>query len=99
MDKETWSAVVYGVKKSWTRLSDWSELNWLNIKGEIDKYTILLEEYNILLASVDRSSRKKISKAAVILNDTIDQMDSIRHWIPKKQNKHSFQVYMKCSTV
>ena len=22
MDRETWSAVVYGVSKSWTRLSD-----------------------------------------------------------------------------
>jgi len=26
MDRETWRAVVYGVAKSWTRLSDWTEL-------------------------------------------------------------------------
>ena len=27
MDREAWSAVVHGVAKSWTQLSDWTELN------------------------------------------------------------------------
>ena len=27
MDREAWCAVVHGVTKSWTRLSDWTELN------------------------------------------------------------------------
>ena len=28
MDREAWSAVIHGVAKSRTRLSDWTELNW-----------------------------------------------------------------------
>ena len=28
MDREAWRAVIHGVGKSWTRLSDWTELNW-----------------------------------------------------------------------
>ena len=28
MDREAWRAVIYGVTKSRTRLSDWNELNW-----------------------------------------------------------------------
>ena len=28
MDREAWRAVVHGVAKSWTQLSDWTELNW-----------------------------------------------------------------------
>ena len=28
MDREAWSAAIHGVEKSWTRLSDWTELNW-----------------------------------------------------------------------
>ena len=27
MDREAWRVVVHGVAKSWTRLSDWTELN------------------------------------------------------------------------
>ena len=28
MDKEAWRAAIHGVAKSWTRLSNWTELNW-----------------------------------------------------------------------
>ena len=29
MDGEAWCAVVHGVARSWTRLRDWTELNWI----------------------------------------------------------------------
>ena len=29
MDREAWRAAVHGVAKSWTRLSNWTELNWM----------------------------------------------------------------------
>ena len=29
MDREAWRAAVHGVAKSWTQLSDWTELNWI----------------------------------------------------------------------
>ena len=34
MDREAWHAAVHGVSKSWTRLSDWSELNWTENPSE-----------------------------------------------------------------
>ena len=36
MDREAWSAAVHGVAKSWTQLSNWTELNWteVNWKGK-----------------------------------------------------------------
>ena len=34
MVREAWRAVVHGVAKSWTQLSDWTELNWYS-------YTVL----------------------------------------------------------
>ena len=32
MDKKAWRGAVHGVTKSWTRLSDWTELNWTELK-------------------------------------------------------------------
>ena len=46
MDREAWHAAVHGVRKSWTQLSDWTELNWgLNIY----KLNIQLKEKRIYL--------------------------------------------------
>ena len=28
MDREAWRAAIHGVTNSWTRLSEWTELNW-----------------------------------------------------------------------
>ena len=28
MDREAWHAAIHGVAKSWTRLGNWTELNW-----------------------------------------------------------------------
>ena len=32
MDREAWHAAIHGVAKSWARLSDWTELNWEDLK-------------------------------------------------------------------
>ena len=34
MDREAWHAVIHGVAKSRTRLSDWTELNWAEGRGK-----------------------------------------------------------------
>ena len=32
MDREAWRATINGVAKSWTRLRDWTELNWALVR-------------------------------------------------------------------
>ena len=40
MDREAWYAAIHRVAKSWTRLSDWTELNWM-AKNRNDMYGVL----------------------------------------------------------
>ena len=38
MDREAWRAAIHGVAKSQTRLSDWTELNWLMLGWRVAEY-------------------------------------------------------------
>ena len=49
----------------------------INIKGEIDRNTVIVGDFYTPLTSLDRSSRQKINNKAAALNDTLDQMDLI----------------------
>ena len=49
----------------------------INIKGEIDRNTVIAGDFYTPLTSLDRSSRQKINNKAAALNDTLDQMDLI----------------------
>ena len=42
MDREAWRTAVYGVTKIWTRLSDWTELNWTTTKNCLNYSTVIL---------------------------------------------------------
>ena len=66
---------------------------------DIDSNILILGDFNTPLSTMDRSSKmKNINKDIVALNNALDQMDltdiCIEHFIPKKQNTHSFQMHM-----
>ena len=48
-----------------------------DIKGEIDRNTIIVGGYNTPLTKMDGSSKQKINKETQVLNDTLDEMDRI----------------------
>ena len=45
--------------------------------GEINNNTIIVGDFNTPLTPMDRSTKQKINKETLILNDTIDQLDLI----------------------
>ena len=48
-----------------------------DIKGEIDRNTVIVRYFNTPLTSMNRSSRQKINKETMTLQNTLDQMDLI----------------------
>ena len=62
MDRKAWCAALHGVAKSWTRLSDWTELNW-NIEDtkHINNCKIVIESiYSRVKARETLEMRKRI---------------------------------------
>ena len=49
----------------------------MDIKGEIDRNTVIVGDFSTSLTSMNRSSRQKINKDREALNGTLDQMDLI----------------------
>ena len=47
----------------------------IDIQGEIDSNTIKVGNFKTPLITMNRSSRQKINKETLALNDTLDQMD------------------------
>ena len=47
------------------------------LKGETDKNTIIVGDLNTWVTALDTSSKQKINKGILALNDTLDQMDII----------------------
>ena len=48
MDREAWRATIHGVTKSWTRLSDWTELPEITKEGKPFSYPLKLTGFPIL---------------------------------------------------
>ena len=40
MDREAWHAAIHGIAKSRTRLSNWTELNWIDAQADIQKQAV-----------------------------------------------------------
>ena len=45
------------------------------VKKYLDNNTLILGDFNLVLSTLDRSSKHNISKEMGALNDTLDQMD------------------------
>ena len=76
MDREAWRAAIPGVAKSWTRLSDWTELNWSPLIYIQNCLSILLSldnfrsSYNVMYhskSSIHESFRKSFISFEVIV--------------------------------
>ena len=52
MDREAWHAAFHGVAKSWTWLSDWTELNWQHLTAYWDLVMLLFFSCSVMSNSL-----------------------------------------------
>ena len=101
MDREAWGAVIHGISRSWTWLSDWTELN----------HTVTLISYTskvmlkILQARLQQYANHELPDVQAGFRKgrgTRDQIANIR-WIMEKarefQKKHRFLPYWLCQSL
>ena len=66
MDREAWHAVVHGVAKSRTRLSNWTELNWMDASIPKGQTKFLLKKYQWnMIASNNKEKKHSVTVQSV----------------------------------
>ena len=65
MDRGAWCAAIHGVTKSWTRLSDSTELNWHNILSVL---VIVFKTVNLNSFCTDNDSIRLVKKVSSMVN-------------------------------
>ena len=88
MDREAWRAAIHRVARSRTRLSDWTELNW--ISGKRQWYLLLSLSFNNTSShcTLSKWSRKhKDQKGKVKTASFVDDIIVYTEKIPKESTK------------
>ena len=57
MDREAWHAVVHGVAKNQTWLSDWTELNWLVWRNSTNTTGLNAENIHYLASPLQKKKK------------------------------------------
>ena len=70
-----------------------------DIKGEIDSDTTMVGDINTPLTPMDRSSKQKINKETVALNDALDQMDLVDIYTTFYPKTSQYTFFSKAQTI
>ena len=84
MDREAWCAVIHGVAKSWTRLSDWSDLIWSEEKRGVGVW----ECYGKLWAKLHNLEQKAEVKSSQdwIIKNQLSSSNFLTNWLLQLRN-------------
>ena len=93
MDREAWHAVIHGVAKNWTRLSNWTELNWHDILQTDHNHPTLYENSSEMLLFISSQEIKLISLCIELLGHKtcFNKWDRKKIW--HKTLKSDFTLY------
>ena len=69
----------------------------MSMKGEINKNTIIVGDFNTPLTTMDRSTKQKINKETQTLSGTMDQLDLIDIYRTFHPPKNQFHPFLKCT--
>ena len=64
MNREAWRAAINGVTKSWIRLSNWTELNWMSLNHFAEHLAFSEDSISVV---------KQQDQAASIMGQSMDE--------------------------
>ena len=91
MDREAWRATSHGVTKSWTRLSDWTELNWSYYGVDLHFLVISdIEDFFMysLIICINISSLEKMFSKLFCPFLKVDDLFSFKKWFYVQNDGH-----------
>ena len=105
MDREAWCAPFHGVTKSWTWLSDWTELNWLCARNYAKHLTCLLTHsfiQSLFIEYINFQERGLIPKDTTSKpNRTLTSWRLLSRWVEtviKKKTNNNYMITFDDST-
>ena len=81
MDRETWHAAVHGISKSWTRLSDWTELKGICIGAQHSSFTINPKGASLVAERVKKETACIVGDLGLI-SGLVRKIPERRKWLP-----------------
>ena len=70
MDRDAWCSAVHGVAKSWSQLSDWTELNWTEYVYNFDNLEKLNKFLETYILPILNHKEKENLKRLINTNET-----------------------------
>ena len=91
IDREAWHAVIHGVAKSWTWLSDWTELNWTVLEVHQHVLEKLLED------QPNSAQQKRVRIRELTLEMNLEVRLALSKWRSVARKGRHFQ--QKCKRI
>ena len=88
MDREAWHTAIHGVAKSWTWLSDWTEMNWTELNWKYIMWNAGLDEAQAGIKIAGRNiNNLRYANDTLLMAESEEELKSLMMKVKEKTEK------------